>query len=460
MNEGYSKAIEITAKIVDAWLPHKIRYDRIPGIAVGIVHNGKPVYRKGFGYADADAKIPVTPNTCFRIASISKTFTAVAIMQLAEAGKVALDDHVGKHLPWFKKQAGGGYSDNITIRQLLSHTGGVFRDGTSPHWDDDAFPDLAELKKSVSSRAVVFENLTQFKYSNFGYALLGQIVEKASGLTYDTYAKKHIIEKLRLTRTATDLSRQSEAWLARGYSRPVPYLELKTFPHSKTNAYASATGFLSNVTDLTKYLAALSLKREDVVGLVSRESKKEMFRDHGPAAIEGSFYGLGFGSYRASNRKIVGHGGGFAGFITQITLDIENDIAVVTLTNTNDSSCAATNTGIFESIYALVDGKSDYNTGPKLKQQERFEGTYRSRWTDLVVVGAGAHLVAFDPKTNSPVKTGFLLKANGTNRFTMKPPPGYDSPGEFVTFSFERNAKKATEVFFGAARLTRLEHSI
>jgi D-alanyl-D-alanine carboxypeptidase len=456
MSEGYSKAIALTAKIADAWLPHKIRYDRIPGIAVGIVHNGKSVYRKGFGYADVEAKIPVTATTCFRIASISKTFTAVAIMQLLEAGKLALDNRVGKHLPWFKKQTAGTDSDNITIRQLLSHTGGVFRDGTSPHWEDSAFPDLDGLKKSVSGKTVVFENLTRFKYSNFGYALLGQIIEKASGLTYDAYVKKHIIGKLGLTRTATDFTSKNDVWLAKGYWRPIPGLQRKAFPHSETKAYASATGFLSNVTDLTAYLAALSLKRGNE--LVGRESKKEMFREHGPAAIEGSFYGLGFGSYKASNRKLVGHTGGFAGFITQVSLDVENDIAVVTLTNTNDSTCAAINTGIFEMIYALADGKNDYSRGPTLKQQERFEGTDRSRWGDMVVVGVGPDLVAFDPRIHSPVIGGFLLKAAGRNKFTAKEPPGFDSPGEYVTFSFERNAKKATKLVLGASPLTRLEH--
>lgn len=451
-NDGCAKAIALTTKIVDAWLPHKIRYDRIPGIAVGIVHNGKPVYRKGFGYADVEAKTAVTPATCFRIASISKTFTAVAILQLAEAGKLALDDRVGKHLPWFKKQTGG--ADNITIRQLLSHTGGVFRDGTSPHWEDDAFPNLRELKKSVSGQSIVFETLTQFKYSNFGYALLGQIIEKVSGLTYDAYIQSHIIKKLGLTRTATDLNDRNAAWLAKGYSRPIPDMEREVFPYAETKTYAPAAGFLSNVNDLTKYLAALSLKRKNATGLVGRKAKKEMFRDHWPAP-EDTFYGLGFRSYRTSNRKIVGHGGGGSGFITQVSLDIENDIAVVTLTNTYDSSCIAINTGIFETIYALVDGKSDH--GAKLAQQERFEGVYRARWLDMVVVGTGTGLVAFDPKVNSPIKHGVMLNADGRNRFATNAPPAFDSPGEFSSFIFERNAKKATKFFLGASPLTRLE---
>src|SRR5262245_32710930 len=98
--KDYARAITSTAKILNAWLPGKIQYDRIPGLAVGIVHDGKLVYQKGFGYADVELKIPVTPGTCFRIASISKTFTAVALMQLAERGKIDLDDRIEAYLPW------------------------------------------------------------------------------------------------------------------------------------------------------------------------------------------------------------------------------------------------------------------------------------------------------------------------------------------------------------------------
>ena len=224
MEKDYVKAIRYTTRILDAWLPWKIQYDRIPGLAVGIVHNGKLVYQKGFGYADVESKISVTPKTCFRIASVSKTFTAVSIMQLVEQGKINLDDRVQKYLPWFKAQTKDSDSSNITIRQVLSHTAGLFRDGT-PHWENDKFPDLAGLKKSISNKSIVFENLTRFKYSNFGFALLGEVIKKASGFDYGEYVNKNIIGKLEMERTAPDYNKENEDWLAKGYSRPMPNKE-------------------------------------------------------------------------------------------------------------------------------------------------------------------------------------------------------------------------------------------
>ncbi|OIO30389.1 hypothetical protein AUJ77_03380 [Candidatus Nomurabacteria bacterium CG1_02_43_90] len=457
MEKDFTKAIKYTAKILDAWLPYKIQYDRIPGLAVGIVHNGKLVYRKGFGYADVELKIPITPKTCFRIASISKTFTAVAIMQLVEQGKINLDDHVEKYLPWFKAQTKDTDSKNITIRQILSHTGGVFRDGNSPHWENDKFPDITGLKKSISNKTVIFENLTKFKYSNFGFALLGEIIKKASGLDYDEYVAKHIVKKLGMERTAPDFNKENNDWLAKGYSRPIPNKEREAFPHAETKAYAPATGFLSNVFDLAKYLVAMSLKRKEANILVNKEAKKEMTREYWATGEENESYGLGFDISKIEKRKIVGHGGGFAGFITQISLDVENDIAVITLTNTNDSSCGSINTGIFETIYKFVDEKSKYSKGKKISSQEKFEGAYRSRWGDTIVVGIDTNLVAFDPKANSPVKNGTLLKAKGKNKFLMEPKSNFDSSGEFATFIFGRKVKRATKVIFGATPSERLE---
>src|SRR3989344_5695335 len=259
---GYDKkAIKYAVKIIDAWLPSKIQYDRIPALSVGLVHNGKIVYKRGFGFADVESLEPATPNTCYRIASISKTFTAVAIMQLAEQGKLHLDDKIHKYLPWFKSRSKDSDSNNITIRQILSHTAGVFRDGNTPHWADDKFPDITGLQKSIS-KAVVFENLTRFKYSNFGFALLGEVVKKISGVSYNEYVSENIIKKLGMERTAPDLTKENEGWLAKGYSRSIPNKEREAFHHIPTNAYASATGFLSNVSDLAKYLSALSLKNK------------------------------------------------------------------------------------------------------------------------------------------------------------------------------------------------------
>ncbi len=456
MEKDYKKAIRYAVKVIDAWLPSKIQYDRIPALSVGIIHNGKLVYKRGFGFADVESRESATSNTCYRIASISKTFTSVAIMQLVEQGKLNLDDKIQKHLSWFKAKTKDSDSRNITIRQILSHTAGVFRDGNTPHWANDKFPDVAGLQKALS-KAVVFENLTRFKYSNFGFALLGEVVKKVSGMSYNEYVSKHIIKKLGMERTAPDLTKESEKWLAKGYSRPIPNKEREAFHHMTTKAYASATGFLSNVSDLAKYISALSLKRKDTAILIGKESKKEMTREYWATGEENESYGLGFDIYKIEKRKIIGHGGGFAGFITQIALDVENDIGVITLSNTNDSSSGSISQGIFETIYKFADEKNKYTDGKKISKPEKYEGAYRSKWGDEIVVGIDTNLVAFSPKTNSPMKNGTLLKPKGKNKFIMDSKSNFDATGEFADFVFGKSKSRASKLIWGSTPSERLE---
>lgn len=426
-----AKTLATAGRIVDAWLPLKLAYDRVPGASVGITHRGKLVYANGFGLADVENGVPVTPKTAFRIASNSKTFTAVAIMQLVERNKLRLDDRVSSYLPWFKATAKGKDAANITIRQTLAHHAGVFRDGVTPHWNDDDFPTMTALRRSVSKEAVTFENALRFKYSNFGFALLGAIIAKVTRSPYEDYMTEHVIRPLGMRRTAPDLTEASQKWLAAGYSRPIPGLERERFEHCPTNAYASATGFLSTVTDLAKYLNALSLSRNTTT-LIDRESKKELFHTHWHGGDEGS-YGLGFAITFTHRKKIIGHGGGFPGFITRVSLNVDDDVGVIVLTNSNDSPAGFIAEGIHDMIHRLSDPSRDYFKGTRIAGA-RFEGAYRSRWSDQIVVSTGNNLVAFAPQTNAPLREGTLLRPATASSFVMDSPFPTDSPGERARF--------------------------
>lgn len=456
MDKQYTKAITATKRVLNVWLPLKIQYDRMPGLSVGIVYRGKLVYQKGFGYANVEKKIRTTPNTCYRIASISKTFTAVAIMQLVERGKLRLDDQVEQYVPWFCAKSKKCDAKNITIRQLLSHTAGVFRDGITPHWVTDVFPDAQALRQSVSRKTVVFENLTRFKYSNFGFALLGEVIKAASGVSYNTYVTKHIIQKLGMERTAVDLTKESLAWLAQGYSRNIPDTKREAFHHPTTNAYAPATGILSNIPDLAKYLAALSTKEKNALRFLGRESKKEMMKEYWKMYDGGRSYGLGFTVDTIENRKILGHGGGFSGFITRISLDAENDIGVITLSNSNESSAPLINDGIFKMIYAFADKRGKFSEGKKLQKPEKYEGVYRSRWDDKVIVSVGNTLIAFEPQTNSPMTNETLLTENKKHMFVMDTNEVIDTPGELAKFLLDKKTSKAKRLYWGSFPYDRL----
>jgi CubicO group peptidase (beta-lactamase class C family) len=450
MDKNFKKAVEYITKIIDFWFPYKIQYTQIPGASVGIVYNGKLIYQKGFGFADVKLKIPATPETCYFIASISKTFTAVAIMQLVEKRKINLEDRIEKYLPWFKNPY------KITIQEILSHSSGIWRDGNTPHWETDQFPDIKILKRLISKETFVFKNSTRFKYSNFGFALLGEVIKEVSGLSYKEYIKKHIIEKLRMKKTFPDFQKEAKKYLAKGYGRIIPNKKEEIFKPCKTKAYAPATGFISNVPDLSKYLTALSLKQKNNL-LLSKKSKKKMMKEYWKTGERNEWYGLGFDICKIEKRKIIGHSGSFPGFSSRISLDLENDLGIITLFNRDNIFSFWFHQGIFESLYKFLDEKNKYLSGEKIKNQEKYEGIYRSRWGDMIILGIDTKLIAFDVRVISPLKEGALLLPKRKDEFLIETKNNFDSVGEAVKFIFDSRKKKAKKLIWGSTPFLRID---
>jgi CubicO group peptidase (beta-lactamase class C family) len=284
--------------------------------------------------------------------------------------------------------------------------------------------------------------------------VLGEVIKKVSGQSYRNAMRSGILDPLGMDRTEPDLTAESKSWLATGYSRPVPgEVERGSFPHSSAKAYASATGFLSNVEDLAKYVSALSLDND---GLLSRESKKEMFRAHWDTGEPNVAYALGFDVIKIGGRPIVGHSGGYAGFITNVSFDPKDGFGVIVLTNANESPASL----ICAAIIELVDGLGDLNAyrGPDTAKTLRpYEGTYRARWADLCVSRVGSSLIAYPPLIASPLKTASTLRRKGKHSFVIDSRFNFDSTGEPVRFTVPKDANRATKMTWAANPFDRLE---
>ncbi len=432
MNKDFNTAIKVAGKVVDHWLPLKIQYDHTPGTVVCIAVNGVPKYINAFGFSDVESKVLMKKDAQFRVASMSKMFTAVSIMQLVEKGFLRLDDTVSSHLSWFKGKQGKTDLLNVTTRQLLSHNSGLFRDGTAKQWITDNFP--TELEKTISAKSIVFENGTTLKYSNHGYAILGAIIEKVSGNSYVDYVTENIIKKLGLKNTLPDLPNERPAKLAYGYSRYLPdQPEQVKEPDSITNAYAPATGFISDVKDLAVFLASLHLDSKKSV--LSRESRKAMIQVHGITEDDG-MYGLGLALEKDSDRMTYGHSGGFAGYTTNAISEPEDDVQVIVLTNTISNTAWAVSNNLMRLIYKLKSMKDiEYS------EKEPYSGTYRCRWGDLTVVSLGKNLVDFGSGALNPVKAWSVMKPKKKHTFTNTDKSGFGSPGEEVRFTKIKNGK-------------------
>jgi|TARA_B110000116_G_C16800783_1_gene570455 D-alanyl-D-alanine carboxypeptidase len=428
MNSKIKSNIKSISDILDVWVPMKIQYANVPGVNICIAHKGNPIYSKSFGYSDLDNKITLNENAIFRIASHSKMFTAVGIMQLQEQGKLKIDDSVNDYLPWFKGKNKISNNKNITIRQLLSHQSGIFRDGNTHHWDNHKFPE--NIQTTISEDSIIFENGSTFKYSNHAYATLGAIIEKISGETYGDFMNKNIIAPLNLKHTYPDLPDEIPSTLSNGYGKIFPEENKRElFKHSKTHAYASATGFMSTTEDIAIFLSSLNLKSSNSV--LNRESKKTMIRSHGNTDRKNGNvgYGLGLDIETIKNKILIGHGGGYPGFITKSKNSVSDDIQVIVFTNTNSNLSSALNDTIFDFIY---NSNSEIFEGENLTKN--YNGIYRGRWGDMVITNIGSKLVSFSAETNNPRSEWSVFKNIDKDTFKNTDKLGYGSPGENIKF--------------------------
>ena len=188
--------------LLDKWISFQRHEHHLPGLVVGLVNDGRLIWGKGYGYADLEHETPITLDTRFRIASITKTFTAVAILQLRDSGKLQLDDPVSTYLEWFSLRYDN--APPISIRQLLTHTSGLPRDATIPHWTDNVFQSWDEVVATTQQRKPVIPPLQDFGYSNLGYTLLGGIIEVVTGQTWVDYIQKNILTPLNMNETVVD----------------------------------------------------------------------------------------------------------------------------------------------------------------------------------------------------------------------------------------------------------------
>ena len=314
--------------VYDSWIRFTMHRKHQPGLAVGIVYDGELLWGQGFGNADIEEEIPVTLDTRFRIASISKTFTAVAILQLRDGGRLSLDDPVSRHLDWFNLRYPG--APEITIRNLLTHSSGLPRDSHNPMWTECDAPAWDEFVQALKARAPTRPPYEKFAYSNVGYSLLGGIIEAVSGETWAAFVQRNIVDPLDMSATFP-VPQSDDALLASGYSRLNDNYERQRMPFFLMNGFEASANFASSINDLVKY-AAFHLGTDESA-VLSSHSLQDMHRIHWlePSWSEG--YGLGSMQYKLGDWSISGHAGGYPGYLTGFTMCREHNVALIVLTN-------------------------------------------------------------------------------------------------------------------------------
>ena len=300
-----------------------------PGSSVGVIKDGKLIFAKGYGMANLDYNIPNRPETVFKIASTSKQFTAASIILLSQKGKLSLDDKLSKFFPKFPS-----YANDITIQNLLNHTSGI-RDyiilarisGLGPN---DNYTDKTVGKLLMSQQELNFNPGEEFVYSNSGYWLLGQIVEKVSGESLAVFAKKNIFEPLKMKN-----SRFHDNFVEIVKNRATGYKSDRKggfYEYMTTLNMVGDGGLLTTINDLAKWDASFydtSVFNEDfwnqMLQLGTLNNGKEL-----PYAS-----GLAFRNYKGL--KVIHHSGSFVGYRTQFIRFPKEKFSVIVLANRTDT---------------------------------------------------------------------------------------------------------------------------
>jgi CubicO group peptidase (beta-lactamase class C family) len=308
-----AQRVELDTKI------ERIRaHARVPGLAIGVVDGGAPVYVRAFGVRDLATKQPVTTDTRFHIASISKTFTATAVMQLIEEDRLTLNDKLGRWLPPF---AGSG----ITIEQLLTHTAGL-EDWIDPEGaTDDA--QVAEYVARVAKHHHPYPPGDGWAYTDVDFNLLGAVIEAASGERFPDYLAAHVFAKAGLTRTSA-LKPAADDDFAWPHVGEWHVKRAKTHPWDRV--FIPSSGVESTITDLVQW-CLVNLHRDPA--LLTAASYEVLFRPRVETEWDNISMGLGWQLERRGKEWLPRHPGGDPGFHTLLVLYPAQQRAIVILSN-------------------------------------------------------------------------------------------------------------------------------
>jgi len=364
-----NERIAATFPIVEQLYKNFAEANHFPGYAFGIVVDGKLVFKGSGGYANLEDKIPASSASMFRIASMSKSFTALAILQLRDQGKLHLDDAVEKYIPALKGQGLTKDAPVITIRHLMSHSAGFPEDNP---WGDRQLADTENDLIKLIQGQLSFSTATglEYEYSNLGFAMLGYIIHKVSGLTYDAYINKNILAPIGMNETTYEFANVPVKTLANGYRYINNQWRKETLLHD--GIYGAMGGMITSIDMFSKYVAMHEMawpERNDAETFpVKRSSIREMHQaakfislvpnytyPNGRVLATTNSYTYGLRWTRdALNRNSVGHSGGLPGYGSNWVIMPEYGIGVILFANVTYAPTSNINMVIMDTLVQMA----------------------------------------------------------------------------------------------------------
>ena len=381
--------VRATAPAVDSIFRAWAEREHLPGLAYGVVLDGDLVYATGFGTANLARDLPVTPGTLFRIASMSKSITAMAILQLRDEEKLRLDDPISGYIPEADAlELLTADAPEITIRHLLTHSAGFPEDNP---WGDRQLAESNDMLRGMLNEGVSFSNApgVTYEYSNLGFALLGQIVEAVAGESLPEYTRAKIFEPLGMNSTMWEFERADFDRLALGYA----WLddEWVRVPHEHHGSFGAMGGLITSIDDFARYVAlhqfAWPPRSATETGPLRRSSLREMHQPWRFAALMVDFrypngrscpsaraYGYGLRWQEdCEGRTLIGHSGGLPGFGSNWVMLPEFGLAVMSFDNRTYGGTSTVNLAVVDTILSLTDLAPRRLPAPEILERRKNE---------------------------------------------------------------------------------------
>jgi CubicO group peptidase (beta-lactamase class C family) len=411
-------------RLIQVWMEAQIAYDNIPGASVAIARDQDIVWSGGFGYADVERRTPAKADTIYGICSISKLFTSIGVMQLRDQGRLRLDEPIAKYLPWFNIKQAYPQSGPVTLNAILTHSSGLPREADFPYWTgpEHSFPTREQIITKLATQEMLYPADTYSQYSNLGLTLAGEIVAAISGEPYPAYVQKRILGPLGLKETTPEIPEQHKGGrLATPYAARTREGARRPLSFYQVRGLAPAAGYASTGEDLVRFAAwQLRLLEKGGEDVLTANTLREMHRIHWIDDSLESARGLGFGVQRRGGKQFVGHGGNCPGYRTNLSLSLDDKVAVAVMMNAEAVNPGSYGRVIYEIMAPAIKKALDGPGQPKSVDPSlsRYIGRYTAPLgSERQVLIFDGELAILSLPTENPQRSLMKLRRVGDNAF-------------------------------------------
>ena len=400
MSIGFAQSVDITeAKLKSIDSLFKLQFPATePGAIMILAKDGKPVMRKAYGMSNIELNVALNTDQKMGIGSISKQFTAIAILLLQQENKLSVKDDIRKYLPQYNT-----WGKTITIEQILSHTSGIPSYTELPGFDTlaDKKVSNSRLIKFFESAPLIFEPGSNWSYSNSGFVLAGIIVEKITGMPFNDFVDKRILRQLNMTNSSFGTSNYALHNKTAEYAGNTPKGKIKMEPQYDWYWAYGAGQIVSTVDDMLKWDEALYNKNFISPEILQQAHTTYQLTNGNPAN-----YGLGWGVAPMGNKMIVQHGGAIGGYRAQGFRIPDDHIYFLVMSNSGTTNAGLIGNKVLSILYGIPSAREQRN---KTQEWKEIEGVYES-------LNSGSRL----QNNYGNIKAYFTIRVDSLNRITAQ----------------------------------------